>query len=62
MDMKSAYKKSLQMIKERNINNIKDYTILAKEEKFIEVLLAWDIFLEKILIACLMGMGDSPHA
>ena len=35
MDMKSAYKKSLQMIKENNITNIKDYTKLAKEENLL---------------------------
>ena len=35
MDMKSAYKKSLQMIKEKNITNIKDYTKLAKEENLL---------------------------
>ena len=33
--MKSAYKKSLQMIKEKNITNIKDYTKLAKEENLL---------------------------
>ena len=35
MDMKSAYEKSLQMIKENNITNIKDYTILAKKENLL---------------------------
>ena len=35
MDMKSAYEKSLQMIKENNITNIKDYTKLAKEENLL---------------------------
>ena len=35
MDMKSAYKKSLQMIKEKNISNIKEYTKLAKEENLL---------------------------
>ena len=35
MDMKSAYEKSLQMIKEKNITNIKDYTKLAKEENLL---------------------------
>ena len=35
MNMKSAYKKSLQMIKEKNITNIKDYTKLAKEENLL---------------------------
>ena len=35
MDMKSVYEKSLQMIKENNITNIKDYTKLAKEENLL---------------------------
>ena len=35
MDMKSAYKKSLQMIKENNITNIRDYTKLAKKENLL---------------------------
>lgn len=35
MNMKSAYEKSLQMIKENNITNIKDYTILAKKENLL---------------------------
>ena len=35
MIMKEAYKKSLQMIKENNITNIKDYTKLAKEENLL---------------------------
>ena len=35
MDMKSAYEKSLQMIKEKNITNIKEYTKLAKEENLL---------------------------
>lgn len=33
--MKEAYKKSLQMIKENNITNIKEYTKLAKEENLL---------------------------
>lgn len=33
--MEEAYKKSLQMIKEKNITNIKDYTKLAKEENLL---------------------------
>ena len=35
MDMKSAYEKSLRMIKENKITNIKDYTKLAKKEKLL---------------------------
>ena len=35
MNYKEAYKKSLQMIKENNITNIKDYTKLAKEENLL---------------------------
>lgn len=35
MTMKEAYEKSLQMIKEKNISNIKDYTKLAKEEELL---------------------------
>ena len=35
MDFKEAYEKSLQMIKENNITNIKDYTKLAKEENLL---------------------------
>lgn len=35
MDMKSAYEKSLRMIKERKISNIKEYTTLAKEENLL---------------------------
>lgn len=35
MDMKSAYEKSLRMIKENNITNIKDYTALAKKENLL---------------------------
>ena len=38
MDMKSAYEKSLQMIKEKNITNIKEYTKLAKEENLLSVI------------------------
>ena len=33
--MEEAYKKSLQMIKENNISNIKEYTKLAKEENLL---------------------------
>lgn len=35
MDIKSAYKKSLQMIKEKNIKNIKQYNKLAKENNLL---------------------------
>ena len=35
MDMKSAYEKSLQRIKEKKITNLKDYTKLAKKEKLL---------------------------
>lgn len=35
MNMKEAYEKSLRMIKENNITNIKDYTILAKKENLL---------------------------
>ena len=35
MDIKSAYKKSLQMIKEHNINDLKEYTKLAKKENLL---------------------------
>lgn len=35
MNMKEAYKKSLQMIKEKNITNIKEYTKLAKQENLL---------------------------
>ena len=35
MNYKEAYKKSLQMIKEKNITNIRDYTKLAKEENLL---------------------------
>ena len=35
MDMKSAYEKSLRMIKEKNITNIKEYTKLAKRENLL---------------------------
>lgn len=35
MNFKEAYEKSLQMIKEKNINNIKEYTKLAKEENLL---------------------------
>ena len=33
--MKEAYKKSLQMIKENNIKDIKEYTKLAKKEDLL---------------------------
>ena len=33
--MEEAYKKSLQMIKENNIKNIKEYTKLAKEKNLL---------------------------
>ena len=35
MNFREAYQKSLQMIKENNITNIKDYTILAKKENLL---------------------------
>lgn len=35
MDFKEAYKKSLQMIKEFKITNLKEYTKLAKEENLL---------------------------
>ena len=35
MDMKETYKKSLQMIKEFKITNLKDYTTLAKEKNLL---------------------------
>ena len=35
MDMKNAYEKSLQMIKENNIKDIKEYTKLAKKETLL---------------------------
>ena len=35
MNMKEAYEKSLQMIKQNNITNIKDYTRLAKKENLL---------------------------
>ena len=35
MDMKSAYEKSLQMIKENNIKDVKEYTKLAKKEDLL---------------------------
>ena len=61
MDMKSAYKKSLQMIKERNINNIKDYTILAKEENLLSAL-SLQSTSRKDSNSLLDGHRDSPHA
>lgn len=33
--MEEAYKKSLQMIKENNIKDVKEYTKLAKEENLL---------------------------
>ena len=35
MNMKEAYEKSLRMIKEKNITNIKEYTELAKKENLL---------------------------
>ena len=35
MDFKEAYEKSLQMIKEFKITNLKEYTKLAKEENLL---------------------------
>lgn len=35
MNMKEAYEKSLRMIKDKNIKNLKDYTKLAKEENLL---------------------------
>lgn len=35
MDMKETYEKSLQMIKEHNINDLKEYTKLAKKENLL---------------------------
>ena len=35
MTMKEAYLKSLQMIKEKNITNLKEYNKLAKEENLL---------------------------
>ena len=35
MIMKEAYKKSLQMIKENNIKDLKEYTKLAKKENLL---------------------------
>lgn len=35
MNFKQAYEKSLQMIEENNITNIKDYTELAKKENLL---------------------------
>ena len=61
MDMKSAYKKSLQMIKERNINNIKDYTILAKEENLLSAI-SLEYISRKDFNSLLDGHGDCPHA
>ena len=35
MNYKEAYEKSLQMIKEKNIKDVKEYTKLAKEENLL---------------------------
>lgn len=35
MTMKKAYEKSLRMIKEKKITNIKEYTKLAKQENML---------------------------
>lgn len=35
MNFKEAYEKSLRMIKEKNITNIKEYTKLAKQENLL---------------------------
>ena len=35
MEIKKAYEKSLRMIKDKNIKNLKDYTKLAKEENLL---------------------------
>ena len=35
MEIKEAYEKSLQMIKDRKISNIKEYTKLAKKENLL---------------------------
>lgn len=35
MNFKEAYQKSLQMIKENNIKDVKEYTKLAKEENLL---------------------------
>lgn len=35
MTMKKAYEKSLRMIKQNNITNIKEYTMLAKKENLL---------------------------
>lgn len=35
MNFKEAYEKSLQMIKEKNITDIKEYTKLAKKENLL---------------------------
>lgn len=37
MDMKSAYEKSLQMIKEKNIKDVKEYIELVKTEGLLSV-------------------------
>lgn len=35
MNFKEAYEKSLRMIKQNNITNIKEYTMLAKKENLL---------------------------
>ena len=35
MNYKEAYEKSLQMIKEKDVKDIKEYTKLAKEENLL---------------------------
>lgn len=35
MDMKQAYERSIQMIKNKKISNLKDYTKIAKEENLL---------------------------
>lgn len=35
MTMKKAYEKSLQMMKDKRISNLKDYTRLAKKENLL---------------------------
>lgn len=35
MNFKEAYEKSLQMMKENKIKNLKEYTVLAKKENLL---------------------------
>ena len=35
MDIKEAYEKSLRMMKDKNIKNLKEYTKLAKEKNLL---------------------------